>query len=270
MTSLVFRLRAAPEQRLDLSPLTPHILANKKLGEIEKLALQTTRQKLCVGDIFTLSGGDAENIVIEGGSHRFDCVAEGMNAGSILVIGEVGARAGRRMAGGRLTIKGNAGPWTASGMTAGFVEIAGDAGDRLGGPLAGEVHGMSGGMLVVRGDAGERAGDRLRRGLAIIEGNAGAGAGSRMLAGSLIICGTAGPQAGYLLRRGTLALGATQDDLGPTFLDCGVHDLVALRLLAAFARESSRGAAQLLRGALRRFMGDTALLGKGEIFVAAR
>ena len=38
------------------------------------------------------------------------------------------------MAGGRLTINGNAGHWTASGMTAGFIEIAGDVGDRLGGP----------------------------------------------------------------------------------------------------------------------------------------
>lgn len=269
MKPLVLRLRAAPEQRLDLSPLTPQRLAGKSGREIASLELQTTRRLARVGDIFEISNGSAENIVVEGGSERFDRVGEGMNAGSITVNGDVGSRAGRQMTGGRLTINGDSGHWTASGMAAGFIEIAGDVGDRLGGPLAGEMEGMSGGVVVVRGDAGERAGDRLRRGMLIVEGNARSGAGSRMLAGTLIVRGAAGPGTGYLLRRGTLVLGATRDGLGPTFLDCGVHDLIALKLMANFVRESSRAAAQLLRGSLRRFVGDTALLGKGEIFVAS-
>lgn len=269
MKPLVLRLRVGPEQRLDLSPLTPHRLAGKSADEIRNLELQTTRRPARVGDIFEISGGNAENIIIEGGSERFDRIGEGMNSGSIVVHGDVGSRAGRGMAGGRLTINGSSGHWTASGMTAGSIEIAGNVGDRLGGPLAGEMQGMSGGVVVVRGSAGDRAGDRLRRGFLIIEGNAGAEVGSRMLAGTLIVRGVAGPRIGYLLRRGTLAIGGMQGDLGPTFLDSGVHDLVALRLMAAFVRESSRTAAQMLGGALRRFVGDTALLGKGEIFVAA-
>ena len=173
------------------------------------------------------------------------------------------------MAGGRLTINGNAGHWTASGMAAGFIEIAGDVGDRLGGPLAGEVHGMSGGMVVVRGDAGARAADRLRRGALIVEGNAGDDAGSRMLAGTLIVRGAAGARTGYLMRRGTIVLGMASGDFGPTFVDCGVHDLTAHRLMAAHIRESSAKSAELLRVPLRRLMGDMAVLGKGEIFVSA-
>jgi formylmethanofuran dehydrogenase subunit C len=269
MKPLVLRLRAAPEQRLDLSPLAPHRLAGKSAREIAAIELQTTRRRVQVGDVFALSTGNVENIVIDGGSERFDGVGEGMNAGSITVKGDVGNQAGRRMAGGRLTIQGRSGHWTASGMTAGVIEIAGDAGDRLGGPLAGETQGMSGGMVVIRGDVGARAGDRLRRGTLIVEGGAEMGAGSRMLAGTLIVCGGAGPRAGYLMRRGTLVLGATDDDPGSTFLDCGVHDLVALRLMAAFVSGASRDAAALLRGSLRRYAGDTAVLGKGEIFVAA-
>jgi formylmethanofuran dehydrogenase subunit C len=267
---LVLRLRAAPEQRLDLSPLTPGRLAGKSGLEIARLELQTTRRPVCVGDIFDISDGSAQNIVIEGGSERFDCVGDGMDSGAILVNGDVGGRAARQMAGGNLKINGDAGHWAASGMTAGFVEITGNVGDRLGGPLAGEMQGMNGGMVVVRGDAGERAGDRLRRGVMIIEGNAGADTGSRMLAGTLIVSGVSGPRTGYLLRRGTLVVGATQADLGPTFVDSGVQDLVALRLMAAFISESSRSAAQLLRRPLYRFVGDMALLGKGEIFVATR
>ena len=40
------------------------------------------------------------------------------------------------MTGGRLTIRGDAGPFAGSGMRGGVLEIDGDAGERLGGPLA--------------------------------------------------------------------------------------------------------------------------------------
>jgi formylmethanofuran dehydrogenase subunit C len=262
-------LRAAPEQRLDLSNLTPPLLAGMTEREIGNLELQTTRRRVCVGDLFDISFGSAEQIVFEGGSERFDRVGQGMNAGSITIEGEVGERAGRQMAGGRLTIAGAAGSWAASGMTAGLIEIAGDVGDRLGAPLAGEVQGMNGGVVVVQGAAGARAGDRLRRGVLIIEGKAGDDAGSRMLAGTLIISGGVGLRAGYLMRRGTLVLGAAIEDLGPTFLDCGVHDLTVLRLMANYVKDFSARSAEVLRGRLRRFAGDSAVLGKGEIFVAA-
>ena len=269
MTPLTFRVRGAPEQRLDLSPLTPQRLAGKSEREISDIELQTTRRAVRVGDLFDVSNGSAEHIVVEGGSEKFDRVGEGINAGSITIQGDVGNRAGRAMAGGRLTINGNSGHWTASGMTAGLIEISGDVGDRLGGPLAGEVEGMNGGMVVVRGRAGAQAADRLRRGILIVEGDAGDDAGSRMLAGTLILCGSASARTGYLMRRGTIVLGASRGSLGPTFVDCGGHELTAHRLIAAYVRESSPRSVELLRGSLRRFVGDTAVLGKGEIFVAA-
>jgi formylmethanofuran dehydrogenase subunit C len=265
---LVLRLRDAPDQRLDMSSLTPQRLVRMSRGEIEGIELQTTRRAICVGDVFDVSGDSAETIVFAAGSDRFDRVGQGMSAGLIVVEGDVGNRAGRLMAGGRLAIKGNAGHWAASGMTAGTIAIDGDAGDHLGGPLAGEVQGMNGGIVIVRGDAGNRAGDRLRRGMLIIEGDAGDGAGARMLAGTLIVLGSVGADAGRLLRRGTLALGSLRGDLGPTFLDCGVHDLVSHRLMAAFLRPASQGADRLFGAPLRRYIGDAALLGKGEVFVA--
>jgi formylmethanofuran dehydrogenase subunit C len=269
VSPLVLRLRALPEQRLDMSSLTPQRLAGKSMSEISDIELQTTRRAVRVGDLFHASDGSAEHIVIEGGSERFDRVGEGMSAGSITVDGDVGIRAGRQMTGGRLIVKGNASHWTASGLTAGFIEIAGDVGDRLGGPLAGEVQGMSGGVVVVRGHAGVRAADRLRRGVLIIEGDAGDDAGSRMLAGTLIVSGAVGARTGYLMRRGTIVLGAVRGDFGPTFIDCGVHDLTAHRLMAAYVRDSSAQSAKVLCGSLRRFVGDMAVIGKGEIFVAA-
>ncbi len=267
MNPLILTLRRRPEQRLDLSQLVPHRLASMTEAEIARIAIETTRRRIAVGDAFRLRMGDAQSIRIEDADDRLDQVGEGLAGGEIIVEGDVGSQAGRLMTAGRLTIKGSAGPWAGSGMRGGLIEIAGDAGDRLGGPLAGEIAGMCGGVVVVRGDAGGGVGDRLRRGTIIVEGRAGPHPGSRMIAGTLIVRRTAGPLPGYLMKRGTIVLGEGSEDLSPTFLDCGVHDLVALRLMTAFVREHSRRAAVVLGRPLRRFAGDMAVLGKGEIFI---
>jgi formylmethanofuran dehydrogenase subunit C len=265
--TLVLTLRARPEQRLDLSPLVPHLLAGKTAGEIERIALHTTRMAMTVGDAFHLRMGDAQRVRIEGGCDRLDLIGAGMTGGEIEVIGDVGIQAGRLMTGGRLTIRGDAGHWAASGMKNGVLEINGSAGDRLGGPLAGEIAGMRGGVVLVRRNAGARAADRLRRGTIIVEGNAGDHAGSRMIAGTLTVRGAAGTLPGYLMKRGTIVLGNGATSLSPTFADCGVHRLVAMRLMADFVRPYSKSTAALLGEPLRRLAGDMAVSGHGEIFV---
>ncbi len=266
MKPLILTLRERPEQRLDLAPLAPHRLAGMTGREIERIELQTTRRRVVVADIFRLHMGDAAQIRIEGACERLDRIGHEMAGGEIVVEGDVGARAGRLMSAGRLTIHGNVGPWAASSMKGGTIEILGDAGDRLGGPLVGELAGMRGGMVVVRGRVGERAGDRMRRGTIVVEGAAGAYAGSRMIAGTMIVVGRAGRFPGYLMRRGTLVLGQKSDELSPTFIDCGVHDLVAARLMMGSIEGYSASAAKLFQQPLRRFAGDMATLGKGEIF----
>ena len=264
---MTFSLRAAPVQRLDLSPLTPQNLAGKTVAEIERLEVGTTRVRVTAGDVFRIRNGDSTAIVIEGGGPRFDRVGMGMTEGSIRVEGEVGVEAGRLMAGGQLTVRGDAGPFVGSGMKGGTLTIEGGAGERLAGPLSGETVGMSGGVLHVRGDAGERAGDRLRRGVILIEGRAGAYAGSRMIAGTLAIGGEAGDLPGYLMGRGTILLGRGATLLSPTFGDCGEYDLVAARLLADYVAQASAKLARLFRRPLRRLAGDLAALGKGEILL---
>ncbi len=266
MTRLIFTLRENPRQRLDLSPLVSHRLAGKSVREIERLELQTTRHRIEVGDVFRLRMGDVEQICIEGGGERFDYVGREMAGGELLVEGDVGIQAGRLMSGGRLTVRGNAGPWAASGMKSGVFQITGAAGDRLGAPLPGEMSGTRGGIVVVRGDAGERAGDRMRRGTIIIEGDAGPYAGGRMIAGTVVVLGRAGRLPGYLLKRGTIFLGGC-GALSPTFVDCGVHQLLGNRFMAAMVESHSKRAAKLMRQPLRRLAGDMAILGKGEIFV---
>ena len=268
MKPLVFALDRRPDQRLDLSQLVPDLLGGKRAAEIRNIELQTTRSRVTVGDAFRLTMGDPRFIRIEGACDRLDRIGQGMTGGEIVVEGDVGTQAGRLMRGGRLTINGGAGPFAASAISGGLIEILGAAGDRLGGPLAGEMAGMRGGVVIVRGNAGERAGDRMRRGTIIVEGRAGAYAGSRMIAGTLIVHRKAGSFPGYLMRRGTIVLGEGSDELAPTFVDCGVHDLVAMRLMAAYIARHSPRLARVFRNPLRRLAGDMAVLGKGETFLA--
>jgi formylmethanofuran dehydrogenase subunit C len=270
MSPLVLTLRQAPDQRLDLSPLVPHLLAGKRAAEIDKIELQTTRTPVTVGDLFRLRMGDAAQVRIEGSVERLDRVGHAMTDGEILVDGDVGAQAGRLMRGGSLVIRGGAGPWAGSAMVGGKMEILGDAGCHLGGPFGGETVGMRGGVIVVRGGAGARAADRMRRGTIVVEGPCGPYAGSRMIAGTLVALRRAGPLPGYLMKRGTIVLGADCEELSPTFIDCGVHALVAMRLLSDFIGAHSRRAGASLRAPLRRYAGDMAVLGKGEIFVGTR
>jgi formylmethanofuran dehydrogenase subunit C len=267
---MTFSLRQRPDQRLDLSPLVPHLLAGKTAAQIERVELQTTRARVSVAEAFRLRMGDAGSIRIEDACDRLDCVGRGMTGGEVLVEGDVGVQAGRLMTAGRLVLHGNAGPWAASGLKGGTVEIRGTAGDFLGGPLAGEVAGMRGGAVVVHGRAGDRAGDRMRRGTIIVAGGVGAHAGSRMIAGTLIIGRKAGALPGFLMKRGTIVLGEGCSSMSPTFVDCGQHELLAMRLWAGFIDPLSKTAAALLRRPLRRLAGDMAVLGKGEIFIGNR
>jgi len=270
VTPLVLTLRQRPDQRLDLSPLVPHRLAGKTKRQIERIELQTTRRRVDLGEIFRLRMGDVAQLRIEGAGERLDHVGQAMTDGEIIVDGDVGVQAGRSMTGGRLTVRGNAGPWAASGMKGGVLEILGDAGDRAGGPLAGEIAGMRGGLVIIHGAAGARAGDRMRRGTIIVEGDAGPYAGSRMIAGTLVVGRKAGPLPGYLMKRGTIVLGEGCSAMSPTFVDCGQHQLLAMRLWARLIGPYSRRAASLLGRSLRRFAGDMAVLGKGEIFCGNR
>ena len=266
LTGLRLTLRAQPDQRLDLSPLIPDRLAGLDPAAIAALPLHTTRHQVAVGDIFQIHPGDPSNIVIEGGSERFDHVGQAMRTGTLTVRGDVGQQAGRLLAGGTLLIQGNAGGWAASGQRGGMLEITGNAGAFLAGPLAGERTGMRGGIVVVRGNTAQRPADRLRRGLVIIEGDAGPHAGSGLFAGTLIVCGGAGAYPGILMRRGTIILGKPAD-LAPSFVPANPVDLVFTNLLTRAAATFNPKAAACVQAAGTRYAGDMAVLGKGELFV---
>lgn len=269
MKPFTFTLRQEPPQRVDLSALTPDRLAGKSVKQIEEIEIGVTRMSTKVGDLFKLSEGELKSVRFEGGSSRFDLVGAKLLPGfEIHVEGDVGAQCGRLAKGGKIAVAGGAGPHAASGNLGADIEIKGDVGDFLAGPLAGELVGMAGGRVIVRGKAGARAGDRLRRGILIIEGDAGEDLGARLIAGTIIVLGAASGRIGYLNKRGSLVL-AQDRCLGPTYVDCGAYELTFARLFARSLRERSAPAADLLSRKLRRYGGDTAVYGKGEILTPA-
>ena len=269
MKALTFTLRAEPFERLDLSPLTPQGLAGLDKRAIANIRLGQSKLASTVGDVFRVSGSDAGNLVFEGGSDRFDGVATGMTEGTVRVVGNVGAQAGRTMRGGRLTVEGDAGPHAGSGMRGGRLEILGSAGDHLGAPLAGELAGMKGGVLIVRGKAGAFAADRMRRGLIAVLKGCGDHAGSRMIAGTLVVAGGAGAMPGYLMRRCSILLDHAPKNLSPSFIESGAPDSIFAALADRHLIVEGILRRPLLGKSPRKFGGDNAVLGLGEILFPA-
>lgn len=265
MKALTFKLVSEPPERLDLSPLTPERLAGKARGDMEKIPVGMSRRGSLVGDLFRVTGSDPSNIVFEGGSGRFDRIAEGMQDGSIRVLGSGGAQAGRAMRGGALKIEGDAGPHAASCMRGGRIEINGNVGDRLGAPLAGELAGMNGGIVIVRGRAGAFAADRMRRGLIAVLKGTGDHAGSRMIAGTLVVTGGTGEMPGYLMRRGSILLDRAPEKLSPSFVECGAPESVFATVIDRYLVREKILKHPLLGGSPQRYGGDNAVLGLGEI-----
>lgn len=269
MSTLSFTLRQPLTGAVDLSGLIPSKLAALLAGEIERVALGEGPDALRAGDVFDISGTPGDTIAISGDSPFLDYIGAGLDAGSIVVEGRAGNYAGRLMKGGRLEIRGDAGAYLASCASGGIVHVKGSAGDFLGGTRPGDRFGMVGGTVVVEGNVGDRAGERMRRGTVVTRGKFGVAAGSRMVGGTLWTDAGFGPRPGPMLRRGTL-IGPSVDELLPTFADCGKHDLVVLRILGRYIAEALGPLApKPLPGLVRRFAGDLATIGKGEILLTA-
>ncbi|HCT98829.1 MAG TPA: formylmethanofuran dehydrogenase subunit C [Methylococcaceae bacterium] len=270
MSALTFTLKNRPEQRVDMSPLSCHLLTGLEPVDIAAITLQCGKQKLRVDELFSISGFDTQHIVIKNSFSKLDYIGKDLNSGEIRVEGDVGAYCGLSMQSGLIKILGNTGIYAGCEMKKGQIEILGDAGDFLGGALPGNKNGMKGGVILVKGNAGDRVGDHLRRGTILIEGNAGDYCGSRMIAGTIAVMGSTGKHIGYAMRRGTLLLWHSPH-LSANFNDCGQHTLAFLPMLfnsfahldSAFAHKTSAF------NRVRRFAGDMAEIGRGEILVKA-
>ncbi len=241
MTRLV--LKAEPPVRLAVDGLIPERLAGLSPAEIERLPLALGNRRQCVADWFRIEATDDAAVEIEGDCRRLDKIGGGMGGGTLHIRGDVGAYLGIGLSGGTIAVAGAAGYGAATDMR--------------------------GGTVLMAGRAGAETGRRLRRGLVIVGGDAGAACGAEMVAGTIVIGGGTGTLAGAAMRRGSIiALGGALR-VGATFADCGVHDLIFLRLLARHLTALGLGSLAARLGPLRRWMGDAAVGGTGELLVPA-
>jgi len=264
MSALTFKLKSKLPASLDVSGLIPSRLSGKSVTEIQKMPLGEGRASIAAGDIFDVAGADTGDLRFLGDCKRLDFIGARLDSGRILVEGDAGSFSGMAMTGGMLTIAGSAGNYAGASMTEGVLKIEQNAGDFTGGALPGETAGMRGGLIVVRGKAGDRAGDRMRRGTIFVAGDAGDYAASRMVAGTLAVLGKVGAYPGYLMKRGSIVL-RQQTALPANFIDGGLQDYLWVRVLARFLAGHGVEGVEALGSQARRYSGDIATGGKGEI-----
>lgn len=196
------------------------------------------------------------------------CDVSGTPDGTIRFTGDLGhvTRLGAALAEGTVVVESAVGDEVGLGMAGGSIEVRGDAGARAGAAAPAARRGMTGGELVVHGSAGEGAGALMRRGLLAVGGGVGHHAGAGMIAGSIVAFGDVGPAAGLWSKRGSI-VALAHVTIPSTYRYACTYQPVHLRLTLSRLR-SRYGlpvGAQHLTGFYRRYSGDLADLGKGEI-----
>lgn len=248
MSGLVLTARQAPPRGIDLSALVPDRLAGLSPAEAARVALPLPGgDAVAAGDLFAVTGEPGDALRLVGGLGQARGIGRGMRGGTLVVEGDAGDDTGLEMAGGTLLVRGS-------------------AGRRTGGAAPGAKRGMTGGQIVVLGDAGELTGACLRRGVIAVAGGTGPGTAEAAIAGTVVVGGATGPHPGRWSKRGSIvALGAVEPPATYAYACTYRPPAVAvlLRWLAA-AHRFPVSPAQVA-GRYRRFAGDLAETGKGEI-----
>jgi formylmethanofuran dehydrogenase subunit C len=242
------RLRGPLQQRADLSEVLAGSWTTLTPGEMAQRPVYLERDgRVLLGDLFDVTGEPAGRIRFSGDLALADRIGAGLTEGEVIVEGNVGQETGIALAGGALEIEGN-------------------AGSRAGAAPLGFKRGMTGGELVVQGSAGPEAGAAMRRGLVAIGGKAGDRAGLGMIAGNVVLLGAAGADTGLWSKRGSvMALGPITPPVTYTYV-C-TYQPIHLRLMLTRLRVRYGFSIQRrhFTGFYRRYSGDMAELGKGEI-----
>jgi formylmethanofuran dehydrogenase subunit C len=242
------QLKARLRQRADFSEvLAGSWMALSAVELSRRLVYLEQEGAVPLGDLCDIQGQPTGRMRIDGELALADRLGAGMSEGEVLVAGDAGDEVGMAMMGGALVVHGN-------------------AGRRAGAASPGSKRGMSGGELVIRGSSGAEAGAAMRRGVLVIGRDAGERSGLGMIAGNLIIGGKAGADTGLWSKRGSVvALGAITPPASYAYA-C-TYRPIHLRLLLSRLRQryNLRIHRRHIAGLYRRYCGDFAELGKGEI-----
>lgn len=265
--TITLTLRNGGDRPLDASCIAPDRLAT--LGKREIAALEVWPDgegPQPLGELFTITGTGTTRVRVDGNLRLVAGLGTGMHAGELSLEGDVGPGTGSRMTGGRINVAGSAGGDTGLEMRGGAIVVAGNAGANLGGASPGATRGMAGGEIIVLGQAGPEAGARVRRGLIFVGGDADVYAGRGMIAGTLVVAGRAGRGAGQWLKRGSVVvLGGLEPPASYQFACIYRPPHLGLALTRLRAQYQAPLTDRQITGRYRRYSGDLAEVGKGEI-----
>lgn len=257
--------------RINATILTPEYCRSFSEKQLASKTLPSSDGEIAIGDLFKIEQDSSNALLISGDCEHFDYMGAEMSEGHLKVEGSVGDYAAAAMRGGQIEISSDAGHYTACGMCGGTVIVEGNAGNATGGASIGAVQGMSGGTVLVLGNAADRTASLMRRGLVVVCGNNGDYAAANMKAGNLIVLRKNGKRCAYGMHRGTVLLSDARyaEHLGDTFISQPYnYNMDFLILIYKHIGRLSPTLQSLPRKKLmRRYIGDLAVAGKGEVLV---
>lgn len=260
MTILI--LKEPPHVPLEAEVLSPDVLAGLSQDEVRALPVHLGKRRLRLDELFAVEGAGSDDIELRGPLNRVKWIGRGMTRGSIRIAGSVGMHLGAYMTGGSIEVSGDAGDWIGGEMSGGTIRIRGNAGGQVGSAYRGSITGMNGGVILIDGTAGIEIGMRMKRGLIAVSGPVRDFAGLQMKGGTLVLMSGAELRAGAWMTRGTIVT-MKPLRLMPTFAYACDYGPTFLRIYSRFL--NPLGFALPQSGTYRRYAGDAAVPGKGEI-----
>ncbi len=258
---------------VEVEGITPDVVADKSLAEIEQLEVFQGNYKTRLAEFFEVSGDPTDGeMQWDGDLAGVHWIGAKMTAGRVRVNGNVGRHVGSEMTAGEIIVEGDAGDWVGGEMHGGSIHIHGRAGHLIGAAYRGSARGMTGGSILIDGDVGNEIGHTMRRGMLAVGGNAGDLAGFNMLAGSILIFGNAGIRHGAGMRRGTIGFfGDEAPPLLPTFRHaCRYRPDILAVVLRKLRQRGLPLADSLLESDVDLYNGDMIEGGRGEILVRVK
>jgi formylmethanofuran dehydrogenase subunit C len=260
-------LKEPPSVPLEAEMLSPDTVAPLTLEAVAALPVYLGKRERRVDDFFVVEGEPGDELEIRGDARRVKWIGRGMTRGRIVVQGNAGMHLGSAMSGGAIEVSGDAGDWLGAEMSGGLIHVHGNAGGQVGAAYRGALTGMTDGTILIDGSAGLEVGMRMKRGTIVIGGPARDFAGLQMKGGTIVLQSGAELRTGAWMIRGTI-VSLKAIPLLPTFSFAATYNPEFMRL---YARHLAALGCTLPHddrdGSYRRYTGDAAVPGRGEILI---
>jgi formylmethanofuran dehydrogenase subunit C len=252
---------------LEAEAICPDVVSGLDNNGVRALPVYLGKRQCRVDDFFTVDGEGGDELELRGDLKKVRWLGRGMSRGRLAIVGNAGMHLGAYMKGGTIEVSGAASDWVGGEMSGGLIRVAGNAGGQIGAAYRGSPRGMTDGAIIIGGSAGLEIGMRMKRGLIVIGGPVRDFAGLEMKGGTIVLLSGAELRTGAWMRRGTI-ISLKPIPLLPSFLYSSAYVPsfmgVAVKHLAGLGIQVPYDAST---GAYRRFLGDTSVIGRGEILV---